>query len=267
MRDSVRADGDPTGRQSQDPHSQVRRALRRVPVVHLLKLKDPSAPRAERAQAAELVYEQVYRVAAAVLGRSSHLVEDVAQDAFESVCRNALSFEAPRARPGDATAWVNAIAARKAIDALRAMRSTERRYAPESLDSDAFVDSHDAPLDEAVAMSQLVEHLLASLDEPKLAVILLRYWGELTDEEIANALEQPLGTVKTWIRAALHHLGGIYRRYRPGESCDIPIPSARSRAKGIVADERSQARRPEGSEHDEGTPRGPVARVYNLKSR
>ena len=93
----------------------------------------------------------------------------------------------------------------------------------EPLDGDVVADPESALPDDAVAMSHLVEHLLGVLDAPRLAVIVLRYWGGQTDTEIAETLTVPLGTAKTWLRAALQLLAEHLERLQGEQSGEICV--------------------------------------------
>lgn len=238
----MRADGDPNDRQSRDPHSGVRRMLPRVPMAILLRMRDPGALHAERMAAAHLVFDHVHRVAAVILGRGSSMVDDAAQEAFEAVYRNAPKVVAPDTTPGDLTAWVNAIAARKAIDVLRRTRTAERRHAPQPFGGDELADPVNLPPDDTVATSQIVEHLLAALDPPMRAAIVLQFWGGLTHGEIAEALGLPLGTVKSRLRAALQRLGEHLRCIQADQSYDIEVPGPRRPSAAAESGEQPIAR-------------------------
>jgi RNA polymerase sigma-70 factor (ECF subfamily) len=106
---------------------------------------------------------------------------DVLQDVFWETWRAAAAYDPSRGTP---EAWIITRARTRAIDRVRAVR---RR-------GETFV----APVDEAGALAQL--------SEAQREVIELAYYSGLTQTEIAERLEQPLGTVKTRIRLALARL-------------------------------------------------------------
>ena len=55
---------------------------------------------------------------------------------------------------------------------------------------------------------RLVTRSLAELPEPQRRVIELAYFGGLSQTEIAAELQEPLGTVKTRMRAGMEKLRG-----------------------------------------------------------
>ena len=129
---------------------------------------------------------------------------DVLQDVFWEVWRSAAAYDPARGTP---EAWIVMRARARAIDRFRAVR---RR-------GETFV----APVDEAVTAAaadprgdpaarteerELVATALALLPPPQREVIELAYYAGLSQSEIAERLEQPLGTVKTRIRMALARL-------------------------------------------------------------
>src|SRR5262249_41676286 len=118
--------------------------------------------------------------------------------------RGAAGYDPTRGTP---EAWIVMRARTRAIDRIRALR---RR-------GETFV----APLDEAVAGAPppsggdagdraAERQLVATGPAPPPAapreVVALAYYAGLTQSEIAERLEQPLGTVKTRIRLALARL-------------------------------------------------------------
>jgi len=106
---------------------------------------------------------------------------DILQDTFWETWRGAAAYDPSRGTP---EAWIITRARTRAIDRVRAVR---RR-------GETFV----APVDEAGALAQL--------SGAQREVVELAYYSGLTQTEIAERLEQPLGTVKTRIRLALARL-------------------------------------------------------------
>jgi RNA polymerase sigma factor (sigma-70 family) len=153
---------------------------------------------AARRDAQKRIAAQVYRVVAAVLGPSSPDAGDASQEAFMRVYNAIPGFVFDPDRPHGPTKWVNQIALRVALDRLRDRRKhLDDERDPEQLELAAPGDP-DAELDR----KQLVAALLERLNEKERAVLVLKYWSGETDEEIAESLGLPLGTVKTRLRAA-----------------------------------------------------------------
>lgn len=145
------------------------------------------------------------RYASAVYGtclrvlREPHAAEDAAQEAFAAVWRHAAAFDAAR---GAAGAWIGRVARNAALDASR--RRALRVTAPE-VDP---VDDRENPEDLAVAADEAFRLRLAleTLPERERVVLTLAYTDGLTQSEIAERLELPLGTVKTRTRSGLARL-------------------------------------------------------------
>jgi RNA polymerase sigma-70 factor (ECF subfamily) len=125
--------------------------------------------------------------------------EDVTQETFTSVWRAAGRFDPSR---GAATSWIFTVARNAIIDGLR------RRPEPAVDDAPELVAPEPGPADAAEAewLSWRVHRALEALPEQERTLIELAYWSGMSQSEIADFLNVPLGTVKTRTRAALGHL-------------------------------------------------------------
>lgn len=129
--------------------------------------------------------------------------EEVLQEVFWEIWRVAPDYDGSR---GTVAAWVVTRARSRAIDRLRAIRRREEV-------SEQHVDSAGAPHSEAggdpaarVPDRDLLRGMLGTLAPAQREVVELAYFQGLTHVEIAARLRQPLGTVKTRMRAALRQM-------------------------------------------------------------
>lgn len=136
----------------------------------------------------------VYSVALRVLGDTGN-AEDVLQEVFMQLWRNPDVFDSSR---GNLGAWLAVIARNRAIDALR-------RRKPDTNLEDVIVSvNHDvsAAADRSRAM-QKVREILGGMPVPQREALELAYFEGLSHTEIASKTGEPLGTIKTRIRAGL----------------------------------------------------------------
>jgi RNA polymerase sigma-70 factor, ECF subfamily len=148
----------------------------------------------------------IYSLALRVLGDAAE-AEDIVQEVFSQAWKQAGRYSASR---GAVAAWLLTLARSRAIDRLRAKRARPG----EVIDERATGQLVDAgpPVDSLVLSSEQVARVRAALDELPLlqrAAIELAYYEGLTHAEIADRLEQPLGTVKTRIRLAMLKLRDV----------------------------------------------------------
>lgn len=135
--------------------------------------------------------------------------EDVLQEVYVSVWRRAASFDPARASP---ITWLATLARNRSIDRLRS-GAKARRMRP--ID-DAVAISDPAP----GALAQVVsseEHrrLMGCLDElePRhAAAIRAAFLDGATYEDLAQRVNVPLGTMKSWIRRSLMRLRDCLER-------------------------------------------------------
>jgi RNA polymerase sigma-70 factor, ECF subfamily len=148
----------------------------------------------------------IYSLALRILGDAAE-AEDIVQEVFSQAWKQAGRYSASR---GAVAAWLLTLARSRAIDRLRAKRARPGEVSGEGA-ADQLVDSS-PPADSLVLSSEQVARVRAALDELPLlqrAAIELAYYEGLTHAEIADRLEQPLGTVKTRIRLAMLKLRDV----------------------------------------------------------
>lgn len=130
--------------------------------------------------------------------------EDVLQDVYVTIWRRADRFDPARA---SVAAWIATIARNRAIDRLRARGPLARAEPIEALEIADDQPGADARLVMADDTAQL-ERCLAELDDRTRTVIRTAFFEGVTYEALAQRMETPLGTVKSWIRRGLARLKG-----------------------------------------------------------
>ena len=144
----------------------------------------------------------VYSLILRIVGDEGE-AEDVLQDVFAQAFRQAARYDASR---GPVAAWLLMMARSRSIDRVRSRRSR-----PEAQTSDdehamdempgSMPDAASSMLDEEQA--RIVRRALVALPPIQRVAIELAYYDGLSHREIAERLEEPLGTVKTRIRLGL----------------------------------------------------------------
>ena len=160
--------------------------------------------------ALDALYERyarvVYGLALRMLGDAEH-AEDVVQETFWRVWRRGSTFQAGR---GPATGWIFGIAHNLSIDELRRQRARPNQVY-ETEDAPVLREMVDEGMDVAGAAVEserrrLIERALGQISAEQRQAIELAYFGGLSQSEIAERLQSPIGTVKTRIRLGLRRL-------------------------------------------------------------
>lgn len=140
--------------------------------------------------------------------------EDALQETFLQVWKSAADYRASLSPP---MAWLGLIVRSRALDQLRRHKA-ERAHLTEPLD-DALADTLEGdsanPLDTSLASQQAwaLHQCLARLENQQREVVSLAYLRDLSHSELAQQLQLPLGTVKSWIRRGLDQLRTCMARY------------------------------------------------------
>jgi RNA polymerase sigma-70 factor (ECF subfamily) len=144
---------------------------------------------------------QAFGLAFRILGDAS-TAEEVVQDAFLALWRNAKSFDTSR---GGVKSWLLTIVHNRSIDRIRAARNRGDTVELEFADfAGASDDPWDAVTDQLDGVQ--VRAAVAELPAEQRSAIELAYFRGLTHQEIAKQTDTPLGTVKGRLRLGLRKL-------------------------------------------------------------
>lgn len=139
--------------------------------------------------------------------RNAQAAEEVAEDVYWQVWRQALRFDPAR---GNAMTWLLTIARSRALDSLRRVDEADAHPEPETLiAAEAAQEGDPQDLLEATQRSHALHAALETLDALPRQLLALAFFRGLTHEEIAEQSALPLGTVKSHIRRALTALRGV----------------------------------------------------------
>ena len=140
--------------------------------------------------------------------------EEVTMDVYTQVWRRASTYDTERGTPGS---WLMTLAKTRAIDRFRSSYLERGRQVP--LDHAAEVPGDRATPEQYSAgleRQRLVQEAMASLSaEQRQAIALAYYWG-LSQSEIADRLQLPLGTVKTRMRLGMIRLREVLAPHGEG---------------------------------------------------
>lgn len=152
----------------------------------------------------KLIYSLALRVV-----HDASTAEEVTQEVFVRCWRSASSFEPARGR---VHAWLMRIAHNLALNEVR--RRQSRPVAADTFDwsvAGAMLVDPSSEGDPALTAglrerTRTIRAALAQLPEPQRQAIELAFFGGLSQAEVAAAVGDPLGTVKSRIRVGMQHL-------------------------------------------------------------
>lgn len=160
------------------------------------------------AMADERAFALLYRMTAARLYgeivrmiHDHHETEDLLQEVFTTAWRRADSFDANR---GKAMTWLLTLARNRTIDRIRRRRETPLD------DTLSLSIPDDGPTPDLGAQAHQerlrLERGLACLDERQAYLLREAFHGGASYAELAERMQVPLGTMKSWIRRSLMRL-------------------------------------------------------------
>ena len=168
----------------------------------------------------QLHQERAFRLAV-LITRDPHLAEDVVADAFLTAFQRIGTFDATR----PLAPWFHKVVATTALKAL----DRSRRVVPivaeggdpleEACPSGCLPQTTEETLDWVARVEDRAAILAAlrSLPPAQRAAIVLKYYADLKESEIAQALGVPRGTVKSRLFHGLARLRIVLAGLRPAE--------------------------------------------------
>jgi len=124
------------------------------------------------------------------------LAEDLVQDVFFAVWRSAVGFDPSRA---SFSTWMHRVTRNRATDLARRRSARVRTVAP----TGTLSEPGEGDAAEAILRGFEVVGVLSALSPAHREVLVLAYFGGLSQREISTRTDTPLGTVKSRTTAAL----------------------------------------------------------------
>lgn len=136
--------------------------------------------------------------------------EDVLQEVFVKIWEKAYTFNEER---GNVYSWIVTLTRNKAIDRIRSKGYKTSQKASQDVDAPEFTLEGDKfdPLETTIFSdrAELVRKALGEIPESQSEVLKIAYYRGMTQSEISDHLEIPLGTVKTRMRQGMIKLKDI----------------------------------------------------------
>lgn len=151
----------------------------------------------------KLASPKLFSMAIRILKRRDW-AEEILQEGFVSIWQHASDYSAGKAAP---MTWMATIIRNRALDLLR-RPNVEVTLEEESNVVELWEDQQPGPA-EALFSSREAAQLQRCIDQlegKQRQTIMLAYHHCLTHEQLAQQLDQPLGTIKSWIRRGLERI-------------------------------------------------------------
>ena len=153
----------------------------------------------------ELTAPKLYGVALRILRRQDW-AEEVLQECYVNIWNHAGDYAVQKSAP---LTWMTSIVRNRCLDWLRRPR-TEATGEEYDIAVEAWQDDAPGPMEQLMASSEAaaLARCLQQLEAKQRQSIMLAFFNGLSHSELASHMQQPLGTVKTWVRRGLERLKG-----------------------------------------------------------
>jgi RNA polymerase sigma-70 factor (ECF subfamily) len=167
------------------------------------------------AQALDEFYERYNRLVFGLVLRIIRVredAEDVMVDVFWQVWQQSPRYDASRGKP---IAWLLTIARTRALDGLRSSHRQAAHHSADEIDEKQMSSPQNVSTDPGILADtrKAVRDALKSLPEQQRIPLEMAYFDGMTHTEIAESLNQPLGTMKDRIRTGMWHLRKHLKAY------------------------------------------------------
>ena len=151
-----------------------------------------------------VLFSTAYRVL-----NNQEAAEDVLQDVFIQIWEKAPLYDPTRGKP---MTWAMTLTRNKAIDRLRSTQRRNRLQDDVQRASETFEQFDGRSSFDAVVSGEtgeLVREAIQKLSKDQREAIELAFFSSLTQNEIAERLNEPLGTIKARIRRGMMKLRDV----------------------------------------------------------
>ncbi len=168
-------------------------------LVQRLKSREPQAMADFYDRYGRMTYALIFRMV-----RNTAAAEDLVQETFLRIWNRIQAFDAEKGALGP---WVLTVARNRAIDYIRSVdgRMAQNTFELEKMEQPAVFRGFDDDLLN-VDRVRMLKAAFEKLKPNQRVALELAYYEGLSQTEMAERMQQPLGTVKTWVRTALKAL-------------------------------------------------------------
>jgi RNA polymerase sigma-70 factor (ECF subfamily) len=169
-------------------------------LIERIKRRDPDGLAAAYDGYGPIAYSVLLRIT-----RDRSVAEDLLQELFLRLWNRAHDFDVNR---GGLGVWIVSIARNMAIDYIRSAQARfhHRLRSIEDVDPSRLSGNPPANAESILDICRTVSAAFTNLNENEKRVLQLAYFEGCSQSEIAARLNEPLGTVKSWVRSGLGRL-------------------------------------------------------------